>query len=367
MGRSRVLCIMHLPPPIHGVTVVNDRIARSAAIAERFDLHVIPLQFADSIGDVGAPRIGKVLRALLTALRLLWRLANELPDAAYLTLSPPGGAFYRDCLYVAILKLFSVTRIYHLHAQGFAEAPDTGWRGGLYRWAFKGAWVIHLAPAVRADTRALVSETQVRYVANGVPDEAGERAPAPDGVPRILFLSNMMPAKGTHVLLRALGELAQRGVAFQATFAGAALHDVGFAGEIRAVGLTEHVRFLGPVHGADKIALYQRHDIFAFPTLRDAFPLVILEAMQHGLAVVSSREGAIGDIVIEGETGFLVDKGDVVALADRLQALCNDDALRARMGQQGRARYLAHYTQERFEQRLILTLDDFLDHPSPPR
>ncbi len=83
-------------------------------------------------------------------------------------------------------------------------------------------------------------------------------------------------------------------------------------------------------------ALYQSADLFVLPTHFEAFGLVFMEAMAAGLPIVGSRINAIPEMVTDGETGWLVPPGDRQALAQSLQMLVNDAALRRRMGQAGR-------------------------------
>jgi glycosyltransferase involved in cell wall biosynthesis len=352
---------MHLPPPVHGVTMVNQRIAASPAIAAALELDVVPLRFAASVDALGRVSARKLGRALATGAQLAARLVARRPDAVYLTMSPHGGALYRDCAYAALARLAGVPRIYHLHAHGIAETLRAGWRRRLGAWVFDGAWVIHLAPALAAETAGLAGAARALAVANGVPDDNPSGAIAGSGaaVPRVVFLSNLIADKGPLVLIEALAELARRGIALDATFAGPD-GDGRTLGELEAAiarhGLADRVRCVGPVYGAAKHALLAEHDAFALPTLRDAFPLVVLEAMQHGLPVVASAVGAIPDIVVDGETGLLVPPGDAAALADRLARLAASPELRARLGAAGRARYRAEFTFEAFERRLVAAL-----------
>jgi glycosyltransferase involved in cell wall biosynthesis len=68
-------------------------------------------------------------------------------------------------------------------------------------------------------------------------------------------------------------------------------------------GLTRRVKIPGPLYGKDKQDLLQSADIFVFPTEKDTFPLVNIEAMQFGLPVVSSNQGVIPDIIRDGLMG----------------------------------------------------------------
>jgi glycosyltransferase involved in cell wall biosynthesis len=351
---------MQLPPPVHGVTVMNQTVARSEVLAEHFDIDVLPLRFAESVEQLRQPSVRKLWRAARTGVALVATLARTRPDLAYFTLAPSGPAFYRDCAYVAVLKLFGVARIYHLHAAGIAEHARTSVGRALNRWIFDDAWVLHLSPALRADTSGLVPDERVAYVPNGLADRAGPAPFSHRDVPRILFLSNIIRSKGPLVLLDSLVELSRRGIAFEATFAGAPFHD-GCADElqrrIRTEALDDRVRYIGPAYGDAKDALLRTHDVFVLPTEQDAFPMVLLEAMQAGLPVVTTAVGAIPEIVAEDETGFVVPAGDASAVAQRLELLLADAELRRRLGECGRARFEERYTSRRFEQNLAAALE----------
>lgn len=357
---------MHLPPPIHGVTLVNERVAASRAVAAHVELEVIPLRFASSVDQLGRVSVPKLARAAATGLVLAARLALRRPAAVYLTMSPHGGALYRDCAYAALARLAGVPRIYHIHARGVSDALRAGWRRRFGAWVFDGAWVIHVGRPLVDETAGLADPARVLVVENGVPDRnpTGALAGSRREVPRVLFLSNMLADKGPLVLVGALAELARRGIVFEATFAGAAgeprtLDE--FHAAIARHGLGDRVSYIGPVFDAAKDELFATHDLFALPTLRDALPLVVLEAMQYGLPVVSTTIGAIPDIVVDGDTGFLVPPGDVAALADRLAELATQPALRRRMAAAGRGRYGERFTLEAFEARLAAALRQITD------
>jgi len=76
-------------------------------------------------------------------------------------------------------------------------------------------------------------------------------------------------------------------------------------------------------------------------------PVAAIEALAAGVPVVATRVGGTPAVVDDGETGFLVDPGDVDALADRLALLARDGELRARLGRLGAERIRARYGVER--------------------
>lgn len=112
----------------------------------------------------------------------------------------------------------------------------------------------------------------------------------------------------------------------------------------------------------DTPRLLAAFDVFALPSLSEGLPLVIPEAMACGLPVVSTAVGGIPNVVIEGETGYLVPPGDEGALREKLVALCRDRAKAARMGQAGLQRALREYSAERMAQEYIALYRRALGH-----
>jgi glycosyltransferase involved in cell wall biosynthesis len=220
--------------------------------------------------------------------------------------------------------------------------------------------VIHLAERLVADLESLVPRARVLVVPNGIAERSVPDRRARAGCPRLLYLSNMIESKGPLVLVEALGLLRARGIEFEATFAGAEFNDgclARFRDEVHRLGLERLVRYVGPAYDDAKHRLLDEHDVFVFPTCNDAFGLVALEAMQAGLPVVTTHEGALPDIVEHGETGLLVPPRDPGALASCLAELLSDPGMQRRMGARGRARHAQRYTLAAFERNLTAALE----------
>lgn len=172
--------------------------------------------------------------------------------------------------------------------------------------------------------------------------------------PRLLFLSNLIVSKGIYVLLEACQRLKERGVAFHCDYVGGESKEVTgeqFRKAIAERGLEDCVIYHGPQYGADKDRAFRRADIFVFPTFYDneCFPLVLVEAMQYRLPIVTTPEGGILDIVTDGVNGLVCKQQDVDSLVEALTTLLADAALRREMGERGHARYLKEMTLEAFE------------------
>lgn len=234
----------------------------------------------------------------------------------------------------------------------------------LYKMAFKNTKSILLSSLLYKDIEKYVDRKDVFFCANGVPeisgaDETGTKPPSSD-LCRFIFLSNMMEEKGVWVLLKACRLLKDRHMPFECHFVGAwsDVSEAGFKEKVGELGLGNKVFSHGRQYGDNKIAFLERSDVFVFPTYyhNECFPLVLLEAMQYGLPVVSTYEGGIADIVDDGETGFLISQGSSTELANVLEKLINAPDLRKKMGQAGRARYERYFTIATFERNLTAAL-----------
>lgn len=126
----------------------------------------------------------------------------------------------------------------------------------------------------------------------------------------------------------------------------------------RALGVGQHVLFCGFLRAPVLAALMGRIAAFAMPSAREGFGLVYLEAMRAGRPCIGSTSDAAGDIIVDGETGFLVDRADRASLSGAIIALLTDGARRAAMGEAGRRRFEAHFTADRFAARLRDILND---------
>jgi glycosyltransferase involved in cell wall biosynthesis len=267
-----------------------------------------------------------------------------------------GNGFYKDALVIGLVKLFGVRTVYHLHNKGVHSRQNSWFDHFLYKLVFTNSHVILLSPYLYPDVQKYIPPEKVLYCPNGIPPaehKSSVTRPA-DGPAEILFLSNLMERKGVLVLLEACRILKTRGCCFLCRFVGAPsdVTERRFYAAVSAKGLREYVIHDGPKYAREKELCIAHAEIFAFPTYEDCFPLVLLEAMQFSLPVVSTCEGGIPDIVEDGRTGFLCPRRDVAAFADKLELLIKDKRLREQIGAAGYRKYQEEFTLQRFENRL---------------
>ena len=120
-------------------------------------------------------------------------------------------------------------------------------------------------------------------------------------------------------------------------------------------GLSEKVIDLG--FRTDIPKILAASDIFVLPSiLPDSFPTVILEAMASGKPIVATRSGGASEMIVEGETGFLIPIGDVEKGVEELSKLIENEAMRLEMGKAGRSRVLKEYSLKAFEEKIRIHL-----------
>jgi len=163
--------------------------------------------------------------------------------------------------------------------------------------------------------------------------------------PRLLCVGRLIPIKGHIVLLRAFAEARQRVPDLRLDIAGRGPLEPALRALARELGISDSVRFLGhvsPIQGA-----IESSAIVVVPSMGEGFGMVALEAMERSRPVIAAAIGGLGELVVDGETGLLVEPGVAEPLRDAIVALAGDLGRAAEMGRAGRDRALAEFLESR--------------------
>ncbi|MCB2154415.1 glycosyltransferase family 4 protein [bacterium] len=197
-----------------------------------------------------------------------------------------------------------------------------------------------VAAANSAGLRRMASQAfpskEIGVLANGV--DSRVFTPPEDRKGRdcltFIFAGRMTNQKGLNVLVRAVKAATEKrpGLKWRAVLIGEGPVREEIEALVSECGLTGKFEFPGWVERRRMAAHYQNADILVFPSRYEGMPNVVLEAMSAGLPVVGTHVAGTEELVKEELNGFLVEKDDIDALADRIGRLIDDEDLRLRMG-----------------------------------
>jgi phosphatidylinositol alpha-1,6-mannosyltransferase len=194
---------------------------------------------------------------------------------------------------------------------------------------------------------------------HSAPDGEPPRWPVPPGSKVLLTVARLLasePGKGVDTVIRALPRLLKSFPDLHYVVIGDGDGRPPLEKLAAECGVAARVLFPGSRSGSLR-ACYEAADVFVMPSRQEGFGIVYLEAMAAARPVVGAACGGATEVVADGETGFLVNYGDLPALESRLAALLADDGLRKRMGEAGRRRTEERHRFEQFRDRLIGILE----------
>ncbi len=162
-----------------------------------------------------------------------------------------------------------------------------------------------------------------------------------------LFVGRLSSLKGVHILLRALV-----GRNVRCIIVGDGPEKENLETLSRNLGLEDRVTFAGLLPFDQVGFLYTRAAFFVLPTYAEGFPLVLLEAMAHGLPVITTMVCGIPEVVTDRVNGFLVSPGDILSLSEKIRILEAQEELRRRMGMNARSTIRTLFNSERIGETL---------------
>jgi glycosyltransferase involved in cell wall biosynthesis len=365
---NKILFILHLPPPIHGAAMVGQYIQQSKFINNAFDCDYINLSTSKKLTEIGRGIFNKFFTFAKLYFQVISLVRKNSYDLCYLTINSKGPGFYKEIIIVFLLKIFNKNVVYHYHNKGITQEQNKWLLNRLYYYQFRNSRVILLSKLLYPDITKFLTKEKVFYCPNGIPVinelnfELLSLNRKAKSVVEILFLSNMMNEKGVYTLLEACKILYNKGVIFITWFVGpwVDIKENEFNNFISNNNLKENVFYCGTKYDNEKSVHFASADIFSLPTMNDCFPLVVLEAMQYGLPIISTYEGAIPEIVEDSINGYIVPRKNPVILAEKIEYLINNPQLRIEMGRRGRKKFEDLFTFEKFENNFINTLKEVI-------
>ena len=166
---------------------------------------------------------------------------------------------------------------------------------------------------------------------------------------KLLFVGNVVPRKGLHTLISALGQFPKSG--WRLDVVGSVQVDKAYAErwlkrETAVRNIQNQIIVHGQVDDAQLESLYAKSHLLVVPSQYEGFGIVYLEGMAFGCPAIGTTAGAAHEIITHGETGFLVGVGDTAVLTQHLQNIIENRTLLTKMATAAHERFLRHPTWE---------------------
>lgn len=358
MPVKRVLHIGPLPPPLGGVASALERILQCEALQGYSHLvfNTSAGHVTEVVGDKSITP-SRVLRRLSLTVRLARFARRVHPDLVHFQFASDGlGDEAADFMLLHAATFARCPILVHLHLNPKASAlpGERPWSQALFRALMgRSAAFFTLTEDYRRDLIRGGTRQPVYVVPNMVDEPLLDLALArahPDETVRVVFLGRLTRAKGVFDLLQVAAGFRHKhpNVLFQLAGLPSTPAEAQCIRELVARDRLEaNVQQLGLVTGAEKRRLYEHADIVVIPSYSETLSIVALEAMAAGLPVLAARTAGPKQLVLENETGYLFEAGDLQTFAAKLTELVQNPARRQQMGCLGRERFRAHFSSER--------------------
>lgn len=282
----------------------------------------------------------------------LWRIMRRhRPEILHLHFTGFLG------IYPWLGRLASVKKVFFTdqtsRPEGYVPGPAAGWKKALVRlinlpldkvtcvsnYGYKCITTLGVLPSDRYEMiYNSVDLTRVEPDSSRAA-EFRRRYSIPDDRVVVVQVSWIIPEKGITDLLKAAQIVVSKNPAVHFVFVGEGAYRDQYTKDAEAMGIAGHITWTGLLKDPFGEGVYDVADILCqVSRWEEVFGWVIAEGMAYGKPVVGTRVGGIPEVVADRESGFIVDRGDASAIADRILALAEDPKLREEMGKAGAER-----------------------------
>lgn len=355
--KKRVLLFGSVPPPLHGTSIAFRNLLNG--LKERnFVVNHINCQFSKNINEIEKFSLWKLLLFFRYFFSLIHKSRTFKPD--YIIICPAFSffSFLKDSAYSnlasAVLKERVIAWVHGNGLTAFYNSSNFLVKKYIEYTFHNYHLIVPVANILSERNYSFFSpHEKIVPIHNGIMHVVDQTQVnvGTNGMVTVLYLSNMELTKGWKLLFNAAQTICAKSDKVQFHFYGNPAAN-STEDEINVVfqssPFRDKVCYFGPLNHNEKNKVFSQTDIFCFPTFykHEAFPLVILEAMQAGLPVVSTTAGGITEAITDNKGGFIVEENNPEALIEKLISLINSRELRMRFGQYNLMKFKSDYTME---------------------
>jgi glycosyltransferase involved in cell wall biosynthesis len=306
------------------------------------------------VGSEGREEIGiqKLIRFAFSPLAFFAILLRHRPAIVHLNTSLEPKSYWRDIAYLLVARLLRRKLVYQVHGGALPEEffPDSRLLTNILHWVLNQSDVVVLLAQVELNAyRRFLPYQRLEVVPNAIDAlVANSSVSKQEGILHLVYLGRIIANKGIFKIIEALAVLTEQGRKMRLSIAGNGPDEKRLRIKVSTLGLDEQVDFMGSVFGMEKNRLWCAGHVFVFPTYyREGLPYALLEAMAAGAVPITTRVGAILDVMQDGVHGLFVEPRNTRDVARAIARLDDDRASLACMAKAGQQRILEHYTVAR--------------------
>ncbi len=270
----------------------------------------------------------------------LWKLIYAIRGfAEYLLFLPESGIVHihvgeapsalRKLLFFRLAKWLKKKIIVHYHSFS-PETTINGAHSDRYRKLLCGADVVVVLSNY---WKQVVDEKfhlgdRIKVIYNPCPTITNPQKY--EKTKSILYAGTLNQRKGYADLIKAFAKVASKHLDWKVVLAGNGAVEQARA-LAKELGIENQVELLGWISGENKDKAFKQASVFCLPSYAEGFPMAVLDAWAYGLSVVTTPVGGIPDLAVDGENMLLFNPGDIETLADKLDLIMSDEALRDKL------------------------------------
>lgn len=349
-----ILLIGQIPPPYHGQAVMIKSLVDNLE-SENIKTFFVQMDYSKTLDHVGKFDFQKIKTLVKILRKATSVLAGNNIDFIYY---PPAGygrvPFYRDIITLLYLKLFNKKIVFHFHAMGLDEnfSKSNAIVKFLARRAYFKPYANIYLSQYNEKYLSFLQPVHSKIVPYGIEDMSSKFIGQRKGKKRrILYLGNLIKSKGIFDFIEAIKILHLRKMDIEGFVIGG-IPDKETENELKIHGLfdTEYIHYLGIKTGDEKWMELVKSDAFCFPTYYEAenLPVVIIEAMQFSLPIISTNWRSIPSMVTDGVNGFIVPEKDPESIAEKIITVFRSEETYQQLAYNARKRYMDSFQKETY-------------------
>jgi glycosyltransferase involved in cell wall biosynthesis len=285
---------------------------------------------------VDGHKIAKLIRAIAALVEIIVHFLTKDADIVHIHVGDVIS-FKRKFFFFKITKFFKKKVIYHNHGAEFIhqyQFLSTNWKKRV-QWTFENVdLVICLSESWRNGINQIAPGAKIMVVPNAIslPVLFPKK---PKHFVNLTFLGLIGPRKGIFDLLKVVEKLINNNYPIKLT--------IGGNGEVKRLlrklqdlRLSNNVQYLGWVDDKKRDNILRQTDIFILPSYGEGMPMAILEAMAYSVPVISTYVGGIPELVLDGQTGYLIKPGDLDELYRKISFMIENMKHTRALGRRGR-------------------------------